>query len=99
MVISIFRSRLRPEHAAEFGILAAEMKQVAESMPGFISYTVFATEVDDERCGIVEFESHEQLLAWREHSGHVEAQRLGRERYYAEYSLQVCDPVRESRFP
>lgn len=24
--------------------------------------------------------------------------QVGRERYYSEYSLQVCEPTRESRF-
>ncbi len=97
MVVSIFRSRLRAEHAEEFGALAAEMMAIAESMPGFVSYTVFVSD-SGERCSIVEFESHQELLAWREQPGHVEAQRQGRERYYSEYSLQVCDVVRESRF-
>ena len=40
MVISIFRSRLRPENAGEFGELAARMLELAEAMPGFIAYKV-----------------------------------------------------------
>jgi len=97
VVITVFRSRLRPEHEGEFQALAARMRRIAESMPGFISYKVFAAE-DGERCSVIEFESHESLRAWREHPEHREAQRLGRERYYAEYSLHVTDPARESRF-
>lgn len=97
MVITVFRSRLRPENQAEFLALAARMRKIAESMPGFRSYKVFTAE-DGERCSIVEFESHEALRAWRDHPEHREAQRIGRERYYAEYSLHVTDPVRESRF-
>lgn len=47
---------------------------------------------------IIEFESPELLQAWREHPEHREAQRLGRERFYEEYTLQVSEPARESRF-
>ena len=97
MVISIFRSRLRPENGGEFGELAARMLELAEAMPGFISYKVYASE-DGERCSLVEFESREHLRAWREHPQHREAQRIGRERYYEEYTLHVTEPMRESRF-
>ena len=97
MVLVVFRSRLRPEIADEFGELAERMLELAEAMPGFISYTTFLAP-DDERCSLIEFESAEHLLAWRTHPEHVEAQRIGRESYYSAYSLQICDPVRESRF-
>jgi heme-degrading monooxygenase HmoA len=97
MVIAVFRSRLRSEHANEFQRLADRMLQIAQSMPGFISYKVYAA-ADGERCSIIEFESPELLQAWREHPEHREAQRLGRERFYEEYTLQVSEPARESRF-
>jgi heme-degrading monooxygenase HmoA len=97
VVITIFRSRLRPENADEFGELAARMLELAEAMPGFISYKLYTSE-DGERCSIIEFESPEHLLAWREHPQHREAQQIGRERYYEEYTLHVGEPTRESRF-
>ncbi len=97
MVLTVFRSRLRPEHAAEFQALAETMLKLAESMPGFISYKSYASE-DGERCSIIEFESPEQLRTWREHPQHRQAQQLGCERFYAEYSLHVCEQTRESRF-
>lgn len=97
MIIAIFRSRLRPENAAEFQELAARMLTLAQSMPGFTSYKVYAAD-DGERCSIIEFDSAEHLRAWREHPEHREAQRLGRERYYEEYSLHVSEPERESLF-
>ena len=97
MVITVFRSRLRPENEAEFQELAARMMKLAESMPGFISYKLYMSD-DGERCSIVEFESHEELLAWRNLPQHREAQQIGRERYYQEYTLHVTEPVRESQF-
>ncbi len=97
MVMAIFRSRLRSENAEGFHELAERMLKLAEAMPGFISYKVYLSE-DGERCSIIEFESHEQLLAWRNLPEHAKAQQTGRERYYEEYTLQIADPVRESRF-
>lgn len=97
MVVTIFRSRLRPENEAEFQDLAGKMMKLAQSMPGFISYKVFVSE-DGERCSIVEFESHEELVAWRNLPAHREAQRIGRERYYQEYTLHVTEPIGKSHF-
>lgn len=97
MVITIFRSRLRNENAEEFHELADRMMKLAEAMPGFISYKVYTSE-DGERCSIVEFESHHQLLAWRNLAEHREAQQTGRERCYEEYALHVTNPIRESHF-
>jgi heme-degrading monooxygenase HmoA len=73
------------------------MLELAESMPGFISYKVYLSE-DGERVSIIEFESAEHLRAWREHPEHREAQKIGRERFYESYTLHVAEPTRESRF-
>ena len=71
---------------------------MAGQYPPGSTYKVFVAE-DGERASLIEFASAEQLRAWREHPRHVEAQRLGRERYYEEYSSKIFDaPIRESRF-
>ncbi len=97
MVLVVFRSKLRPEIEDEFQALAAEMMTIAESMPGFLSYKVFKAD-DDERCSIIEFETEDDLKGWREQVRHRQAQQTGRKRFYAEYSLQIGVPSRESRF-
>lgn len=97
MVLVVFRSRLRGEHDDEFNALADKMLATAQGMPGFVSYKVFVAD-DGERCSLIEFDTPENLRAWAEHSEHREAQKLGRERFYADYSLQISDAPRESRF-
>lgn len=97
MVLTVFRSRLQPEHAEEFRALADAMRKEAEAMPGFVSYKLYTAE-DGERCSIIEFETAEQLMAWRQHSGHAEAMRLGRQRFYSEFTSFVGEPMRVSRF-
>lgn len=97
MVLVVFRSKIRPENEEGFLALADEMMPIAESMPGFVSYKVFKAE-DGERCSIIEFETEEDLRGWREQVDHRRAQQAGRESFYAEYSLQVGIPSRESRF-
>ena len=98
MVITIFRSRLRPEHEAEYAEWAARMHDLAVKMPGFVSIKTFAAE-DGERVSLVEFESEEAVRHWREQADHRLAQELGRKAFYSEYRVQVCQPIRDYSFP
>ena len=94
MIVTIFRSRLRPEHQAEYAPMAVKMLELAKAMPGFVSFKNFSAP-DGERVSIVEFESEETHKAWRDHPEHRVAQKLGREKFYAEFKIQVCKTVRE----
>jgi len=98
MVITIFRSRLRPENIEEYGRWSRRMDELAAQMPGFIAIKTFNAP-DGERVSIVEFESAETMLAWRNHPEHKQAQELGREKFYSEYQITVCQPVRTYSFP
>jgi heme-degrading monooxygenase HmoA len=98
MVVTIFRSRLRPEHQAEYERWAARTHAIAVRMPGFISIKTFTAE-DGERVSLVEFESEETMRAWREQPDHRQAQELGRALFYSEYRIQVCQPIRDYSFP
>ncbi len=66
-------------------------------MPGFVSFDAY-TDASGKRVSIIEFESEETLRAWRDHPEHLEAQRLGREAFYSEYSLEVCEKQRDAHF-
>ena len=99
MVLTVFRSRMRPGcDLAVLEKIGERMYELATRMPGFISYKDF-TAADGESVSLVEFESPETLLAWREHPEHKEAQRLGREQFFSEYQIQIGTPSRTYRFP
>jgi heme-degrading monooxygenase HmoA len=98
MIVTIFRSRLKPGLREEYVGLVERMAEVARSMPGYISHKGFFAD-DGERCTIVEFESEETQRAWRMHPEHRAAQRDGREIYYESYSMQICEVKRDNRFP
>ena len=86
MITTIFRNRLNPDHVQEYQSVSARMNELIADQAGFISIKTFGAD-DGERVSIVEFESWESMRAWRTHPEHVEAQRLGRERLYTEYSV------------
>ena len=97
MVVVVFRSRLKPGIEKEIEGTDARMAELAATMPGFVSYRQYAS-TDGEGVAVVEFESHETAAAWRAHPEHREAQRLGRERWFTEYRITVCDAVRDYSF-
>jgi heme-degrading monooxygenase HmoA len=97
VVITLFRSRLRPQAGEEYQRWARRMSELASAMPGFVSLKTFAAD-DGERVSIIEFESEGTHAAWRNHPEHREAQRLGRDRFYSEFQIQICSPVRRYDF-
>jgi heme-degrading monooxygenase HmoA len=97
MMVTVFRSRVRPENLDEYQKMAAKMSELARSMPGYVSHKGFTAD-DGERVTIVAFESEETHRAWAELPAHRKAQQLGRERYYSEFSIHVCQALRSTAF-
>jgi heme-degrading monooxygenase HmoA len=97
MLITVFRSRLRPGVRDEYVALVERMTELAATMPGYISHKGFSAD-DGERVTIVEFAHEDGLRAWRTNPEHIAAQKLARQKYYSEYHVQVCTLDRESRF-
>ena len=95
--VVVFRSRLREEHVSEYGPDAQRMAELAATMPGYLSAKGF-TAPDGERVTIVEFADAHGMGVWRDNEQHRVVQQRGREKYYSEYSLQVCAELRVAKF-
>jgi heme-degrading monooxygenase HmoA len=96
MIITVFRSRLRDEGREEYMALAPKISGIVKGMPGYLSHKSFVAE-DGERVTIIEFKDLESQRAWATHIDHVAAKKRGREVLYAEYTIQVCEVLRESK--
>jgi heme-degrading monooxygenase HmoA len=97
MRVIVFRSRLNRGIEQAYEQHAGEVATLAQRMPGFVSSKDFVAD-DGERVSVIEFRSAAELEAWRQDPEHQRAQAAGRSRYFEQYSLQVCELVRESRF-
>jgi heme-degrading monooxygenase HmoA len=98
MMVVVFRARRTPEgEGEEYMKWLARMSELARKMPGYISHKPYIAE-DGERLTLFEWESADTLRAWATDPEHIAVKKLGRENFYAEYHLQVCELVRESRF-
>lgn len=97
MMIVLFRSRLTPEAGDDYAAMADEMLARARTMPGFVDFKSFRAP-DGERLSVIRWENEAGLRAWADDARHRIAQRLGRERWYASFRLEVASVVREYGF-
>jgi heme-degrading monooxygenase HmoA len=87
-VVTVFRSRLRPDAGEDYPMLATAMLERARATGALVDFKTF-TAPDGERVSIVTFDSPESHAAWRDDPQHRDAQRAGREHFYSEYSITV----------
>ena len=96
-IVTVFRNRLHPDGVDEYGPRAEEIEALARTMPGFVDAKTFEA-ADGERVTIATFADEESQRAWRENAEHRIAQQQGRDAFYAEYILQVCETLRARTF-
>ncbi len=96
-IVTVFRSRLDEAHREEYAALAPEIAALAQQMPGFLSAKTF-TAPDGERVTIAEFDSWAHHEAWSKHHRHLEAKRLGIQKFYLRYDITVCGVLAERHF-
>ena len=91
----IFTSRRAVEHAG-YAEMADRMVELAHDQPGFLG-------MDSAREGAIGitvsyWESMDAIRAWRRHTEHREAQRLGRASWYEAYSIRISKVEDERAF-
>ena len=97
-VVTVFRSRLLADAEANgYGELAAHMEDRARMMPGFVDFKTFAA-IDGERLSVIVFDTIAHQHAWRDDLEHRAAQQRGRDTFYSEYSISVCQELTRRSF-
>jgi heme-degrading monooxygenase HmoA len=96
VIVVLFRSKL-VDAPVGYEEMAQEMANLATTMPGFVDVKAFKAD-DGERLTVVWWENEETLKGWREHVRHRLAQRLGRERWYEYYKIEVAEVLRKNAF-
>jgi heme-degrading monooxygenase HmoA len=97
MVVVVFKITLRPDlQVADYEATGARMVELVSSMPGFLGMDY--AEIEGGELLVARFESHEALAAWKNQPEHLLAQQRGREEFFANYRIDVCDAVRSYEF-
>lgn len=96
-VVTVFRSRLRPDVEEAYRVVADEMSRLVSAMPGFIDERFYFSD-DGERVTVVRFADLDRQRAWAEHPLHRVAQRRGRDEFYAWYDISVSEETYQRQF-
>ena len=96
-VVVVFRSRRKVEDDADYAELAPYIFDLATKAPGFVSAKTYTSD-DGEHVTIARFDTAADVRAWRSDAEHRAAQRLGREKFYAWYQIEICSLVDERTF-
>jgi heme-degrading monooxygenase HmoA len=91
MYVVIFRARVR-QFDAEYSAMAARMRSLALEQFGCLSFTA-ATEGEQE-IAVSYWPDETSIRAWKQHSEHLMAQQLGRQRWYASYEVDIAQVQR-----
>ncbi|MFC4138440.1 MULTISPECIES: antibiotic biosynthesis monooxygenase [unclassified Microbacterium] len=96
MIVTVFRQKTDPTFLDEYRELGKAVVDVAPTIPGFVSFKRFQAD-DGESCTIVEFEDLEAHNRWIADPVHRKAMSRGREAYFTEYTITVCEAIRVLR--
>ena len=74
-----------------------ETFDLVEKQAGFLGAESFSNE-EGKHVTLVKFETESDMINWKNHTFHLEAQRLGKEKWYDFYNVKVCKVEREYEF-
>ena len=94
MFVVIFRATLR-ELDSEYSAMAARIRELALSHFGCVEF--HALMEDNQEIALSYWTDMESIKAWRQHPDHLEAQKLGRTRWYESYRVEVTEIIRDYR--
>lgn len=91
MFVVIFRARARALNAG-YAAMAARMRELALKEFGCLDFC--AVTEGDQEVALSYWPDEASIHAWKQHTDHLMAQQLGRERWYASYSVEVAEVQR-----
>src|ERR1700676_3626246 len=96
MIAVIFEVWPKPEHKKEYLDLAAELKQILETIDGFISVERFESLTEKGKILSLSFFRDEQAVAaWRNVPEHRKTQGKGRATIFEDYRLRIAAVIRD----
>lgn len=90
----IFTSLLS-EDTEGYQAMAQQMEALAKQQPGYLG---FESARDGLGIAVSYWESLDAIQQWKQNLDHLQAQNLGRKRWYQWYKTRICKVEREYEF-
>jgi heme-degrading monooxygenase HmoA len=96
--VVIFRSTRKIDDGQLYLEWSEKMEKLVKSIDGYKQHFGFRDADTREGVTISYFSSLEAISQWKSLADHKTAQQLGRDSFYEEYSVQVCEVLRDYGF-
>jgi len=90
MYAVIFKAKTKKLDDAYFE-MAKRMRELAINDYGCLEFTAVTEGVNE--IAISYWESYEHIKLWKQNSEHLVAQRLGQEKWYEDYSVEIVEII------
>ncbi len=87
-MFAVIFTRRMSDDLEGYDAMAVRMLELAEQQDGFIAFN----SMGDKNLGVAisYWKDLNSIKAWKQNIEHLEAQRLGRSKFYRDFSLQIC---------
>ena len=86
----IFTSEMSGDDPEGYAAMAEAMDKLAATQPGYLGIETVRSPDGGMGITVSYWESEDAIRAWKANAEHMAAQKLGRERWYADYSLRIA---------
>ncbi len=96
MYVVLFYSQLNSDEGYE--AMAQQINDLVRDQPGYLRHHSCR---DESGFGLTVsyWEDLDSIRAWKQNSVHLQAQEMGRSRFYSGYSIEVCQLTRRYAWP
>ena len=94
----VFRSTRKLDDGVVYSEWSEKMEILVKTIDGYEKHFGFRDPDTREGLTISYFNSLDAISEWKNLADHKVAQDLGREKFYEEYSVQICEILREYEY-
>ncbi|MFZ2227304.1 MAG: antibiotic biosynthesis monooxygenase [Candidatus Nanopelagicaceae bacterium] len=94
-VAVIFTSKRSIDSDSKYQEFSTRMEELVAEQPGYLSHIGFRDSQTRQGITVSYFKDEESIRSWKALDEHLEAQRLGREEFYEEYTVRIATVNRE----
>lgn len=95
--IAVIFTSVRSDDQEGFSDMDKRTFEEVERSPGYLGAESYSAD-GGRHVTIAYFRSEEDVATWKSNTLHLEAQELGRKRWYKEYRIRICRVERDYEF-
>ena len=88
---SVIFTTVRSEDEDGYSLMATAMEKLASQQPGFLGIESVYESETHQGITVSYWRDLDSIAHWKENVEHLSAQRLGRNRWYSQYTVRICE--------